>query len=171
MIRVRAKSFACFLLSSAALLLLPRIYAQDAPCTKDSRPDCPRAVIFFRSFQASLAKNDREGLARMVEYPLRARLNHKAVQISTPAMLLRHFDEIFDKAVRCEISEASDKDVWGNWQGFTIKDGAVWFDQRLPPGEKFDAKSPDIWTKGSFKLITVNNDSYYTCLDSGKSGE
>jgi len=105
----------------------------------------------------------------MMEYPFLTSINHRKVHISTPKKFLLHFDEIFDKGVRCEIAGASDEDVWGNWQGFTIKGGAIWFDDIIPPGEKIDIKSPDYWAKYSFKVITVNNDSYYPCHESGKA--
>jgi hypothetical protein len=155
-----------FLVLLSALVAHP----QDSSCPKDGRPDCPRAVAFFQNFRAALAKNDREGVAEMMEYPFLTSINHKKVRISTPTKLLLHFDEIFDKGVRCEIAGAADQDVWGNSNGFTVKDGAIWFDDLISPKEKIDPNSPDFWTKGSFRVITVNNDSYYPCLESGKAG-
>lgn len=104
-----------------------------------------------------------------MEYPFLTSLNHKKVRLSNPAGLLKHFDEIFDKGVRCEIAGAKDEDIWGNWRGFTIGDGATWFDGLIATTEKANSKSPDFWTKGTFKVITVNNDAYYPCLKSVKS--
>jgi hypothetical protein len=106
----------------------------------------------------------------MMEYPFSTSINHKKARISTPAKLLLHFDEVFDKGLRCEITGASGQDVWGNSNGFTIKHGAIWFDDLISPKEKIDPNSSDFWSKGSFKVITVNNDSYYPCLESGKAG-
>lgn len=106
-----------------------------------------------------------------MEYPFLTSINHKNVRISTPARLMLHFDEVFDKGVRCEVVGSSDNDVWGNSHGFTIKGGAIWFDDLLPPGEKWDVDSPDFWSKGKFKVITVNNDSDYPCTELGKSGK
>ena len=93
------------------------------------------------------------------------------MNIATSAKLLQHFDEVFDKGVRCETAEATREDVWGNSQGFTIKDGAIWFDDLIPPKGKIDLKSPDLWTKGTFKVITVNNYSYYPCLGKEKAAK
>jgi hypothetical protein len=107
----------------------------------------------------------------MMEYPFLTSINHKSVHISTRTKLLQHFDEVFDKGVRCEIARSSDEEVWGNSHGFTIRDGAIWFDDLFPPGEKIDSKSPDFWVKGTFKVITVNNDSYYPCLVPRKAGK
>ncbi len=104
-----------------------------------------------------------------MEYPFLTVINHRKVHISSRAELLRHYDEIFDKGVRCEIAGATDEDVMGNSYGFWVMDGAIWFDDLSPPGENDDPKSPDFWTKGTFKVITVNSDSYYPCLEPEKT--
>lgn len=171
MIRDSSKLLRCIVLISVVFFSATQAHTQETSCPKDGRPDCPRAVAFFNNLRAALVRNDRKAVAEMMEYPFLTSLNHKRVRISTPARLLQHFDEIFDKGVRCEIEGAIDEDVWGNWQGFTIKTGAIWFDDRIPPGEKIDPKSPAFWTKYSFKVVTVNNDSYHPCLDSGKAGK
>jgi hypothetical protein len=171
MIRNSAKLLRYFVLLSVALVSAAMAHPQDTPCPEDGRPDCPRAVVFFHDLRAALVRNDRKAVAEMMEYPFLTSINHKRVHISTPRKLLQNFDEIFDKGVRCEITGATDADVWGNSHGFTIKEGAIWFDDLLPPGEKMDPKSSDFWVKGSFKVITVNNDSYYPCLESGKAGK
>jgi hypothetical protein len=152
-----------------ALLSVSASHSQGMPCPKDGRPDCPRAVVFFHRVRDALAKNDRNKIAVMMDYPFLTWINHRKVQISTPARFLNHFSEIFDRGVRCEILGATDKDVWGNSDGFTVGGGAIWFDDLLPPGEKLDPDSPDYWTKGSFKIITVNNESYYPCAQSAKA--
>jgi hypothetical protein len=141
---------------------------QDAAGMAD-RPDYPRAVAFFHDLRAALARDDREAIADMMEYPFLTSVGHKKVHISTRAKFLQHFNEVFDNGVRCEIARATDADVWGNWQGFTIDDGAIWFDDILPRGEKIDPKSPEYWTRGKFQVITVNNDSYYPCSKSGSA--
>jgi hypothetical protein len=146
--------------------------AQAGNCAqKDSstRPDCPGALTFFRSFQSALQKDDRRTVASLISYPVLTSIHHKRVHIRTQAQLLAHFDDIFDEGVRCTILNASDTDVWGNWRGFTVDGGAVWFDGIIPSGEHPDTKAPDFWTRYPFKVITVNNDSYYPCKTSSKA--
>jgi hypothetical protein len=63
----------------------------------------------------------------------------------------------------CSILNATEKDVWGNWQGFTVGQGAVWFDGIIPQSEHPDTKAPDYWTKYPFKIKTINNDAQYSC--------
>ena len=134
-----------------------------------SRPDCPRALAFFREFQSELQSNNRRAVARMVAYPLLTTDHHRTVQITSGRGLLAHFDQIFNDRVRCLILHASEKDVWGNWQGFTLDSGAVWFDGILPLTEKADPTAPDYWTKYPFKIKTVNNGSEYPCNSSRTS--
>ena len=128
-----------------------------------SRPDCPRAVSFFRELRSALETDNRPAIAGMIAYPLLTTAHHKAVRIKNERQLLVHFDEIFDPGVRCVILGATEKDVWGNWQGFTVDGGAVWFDGIIPATEKADPKAPDFWTKYPFKIKTVNNASEYPC--------
>ena len=85
------------------------------------------------------------------------------MHIRDRTQLLSHFDEIFDSAVRCVILNASEKAVWGNWRGFSVDGGAIWFDGIIPPGEKPDTQAPGYWKKYPMKIITVNNDAFYPC--------
>ena len=93
----------------------------------------------------------------MVHYPLRATLKGHNAHILNRNELLSHFDELFDDSVRSAVLKATDEDVWGNWQGFMIGRGTIWFDAIVPPGEKPDPKAADYWAKYPFKIITINN--------------
>jgi len=129
-------------------------------CTKiddSSRPDCPRAIAFFSRLQNALKNDDNQMVVSMVHYPLLTSLHNKKVHIRNREELLSRFDEVFDAGVRCGILDSTSQDVWGNWQGFTIKSGEVWFDAMIPPGEHPDVKASDYWTKYPFAIITVNN--------------
>jgi hypothetical protein len=142
---------------------------QSGNCTQkdeSTRPDCPGALAFFRTFQSAFRKNDRQKLASLISYPVLTTLKHKEVRIRNPEQLLSHSDEIFDEGVRCAILNATEKDVWGNWRGFTIDRGAIWFDVIIPRSDRTDTNAPDYWTKFPFKIITINNDAYYPCKTS-----
>jgi hypothetical protein len=99
----------------------------------------------------------------LVTYPVLTSINHKRLRIRNQQQLLAHFDDIFDGGVRCSILNATEKDVWGNWQGFTVGGGAVWFDGIIPRGERRDTNAPDYWTKYPFEIKTINNDAQYPC--------
>jgi hypothetical protein len=159
------------LLGLAASLIAVPLMAQTGNCKPAdslSRPDCPDALAFFRSIQSALRENDRQTVASLVSYPILVTVQHKHVHIRNRAQLLDHFDEIFDEGVRCSILNADEKKVWGNWRGFTVGDGAVWFDGVIPPGEVPDMKKPEYSKKYPFKIIAINNDAHYPCSTPAK---
>jgi len=95
----------------------------------------------------------------MMSYPVITTLGGKQIRITARAQLLAHYDEIFDPEVRCAVLMATPESIWGNWRGFTINRGEIWFDGIIPRGEKADSNAPDFWTKYPFKVKTVNNGS------------
>jgi hypothetical protein len=147
---------------AAALLILGSLTTFAQP-ENSQRPDYPRAVQFFHHLRNTLREDDREGMSRLIEYPLLVQLHGKNKRIRSRAEFLAHYDQIFDRGVRCEILAASDDDIWGNSHGFTVKHGALWFDAFSPPGTNDDPNAPDFWTKGTFKVMTINNGSSYPC--------
>jgi hypothetical protein len=114
-----------------------------------------------------LRANDRRGIANVIEYPLLTEIRGKKTRIFNRANFLKHYDEIFDKGVRCAILGSSADDVWGNSHGFSVDHngqlGAIWFDDFSPPGVNEDTKAPDFWTRGTFAIMTVNNGPYNHC--------
>lgn len=114
-----------------------------------ARPDCHRAVAFFVKFQTAFGHDDRNGVAAMVAYPLRVHLNGKTGFIRNKQQLLANYDKVFDPVMRCAVLSAKKEDVWGNWQGFTINEGAVWWE------------ASGMSDNAPFKLRTVNNGATY----------
>jgi hypothetical protein len=121
------------------------------------RPDTPQAQAFFNHLQQLLKANDRAGISSLVKYPLLTELHGKKTYIRNRSEFLRDFDEIFDAGIRCAILGSTEKDLWGNGQGFTVdyagRIGTIWFDGFRAPNE----------TSYTYKLITVNNSSMYKC--------
>lgn len=117
-----------------------------------TRPDCPDAIAFLAKFQAALKSNDHQAAASLVNYPLRA-IPHN---IRSRSQLLANFDRIFNPQVRSAILAATPDDVWGNYRGFMIGRGVIWFDGIIPSKAHPNPSAPDYWKKYPFKLITVN---------------
>jgi hypothetical protein len=126
-------------------------------CGEQSRPDCLQAVAFFDELQKAIQHDDRSTVASMAHFPLRVRLHGRNSVIKNKAQLLREYDKVFDQPVRCAISHASRTKVWGNWQGFTVADGVVWWERGAAQ------KSP-------FRIITVNNEAFYEGCGGGETG-
>jgi hypothetical protein len=154
------------LLCAFFLRLAPITLAQSGNCTKidgSSRPECPRAIEFFRELRTALQSGDRDKVISLVHFPLKVRIHHKPAEIRDKAQLVDHFNEVFDSGIGCSMIQARDEDVWGNWRGFTVGTGSVWVDVILPLDAKQDSKDPNYWKKYPLKIVTVNNDAFYPC--------
>jgi hypothetical protein len=130
-------------------------HAPQGNCTHPdpaTRPDCPGAIAFLAKFQDALKSNDHEAVAMLVNYPLRATPHN----IRSRAQLLANFDRIFNPQVRTAILAATPDDVWGNYRGFMIGRGVIWFDSIIPSNAHPNPSAPDSWKKYPFKVITVN---------------
>ena len=123
-------------------------FCDDEVCNEQSRSDCGKAVVFFDSLQKAIASNDRNSVATMIHFPLRVMLHGKRAVIKNRGEFLRQYDSVFDASVRCAIAHAKRSQVWGNWQGFTVASGVMWWERSN------SRNSP-------FRLITVNNGAFY----------
>jgi hypothetical protein len=119
-----------------------------------SRPDCPGAIAFFDKLQAAVNAGDKSGLASMVSYPMRASQNGKRIQIRSRQQFLQKYSQLFNPAVICAIKSAKDSNVWGNYQGFMIGRGVIWWDAVIPASVK--NPQPD-FGKYPFKIISINS--------------
>jgi len=95
-------------------------------------PDCDQAKAFFAKFQQAIDGDKKQDVVAMVRYPLRSYRNGKATVFKTNAQLLTGYETVFTPGVRCAIKAATVSDVWGNWRGFTISAGAIWWDRIIP---------------------------------------
>ena len=146
-----------FILGIALLVgvsALPAIArAQEKPeCTI---PDCDQAKAFFSKFQKAIAANQKQEVAAMVRYPLRSYRNGKATVFKTKAQLVAGYDTVFTPGVRCAIQSATLSDVWGNWRGFTISAGAIWWDRDIPSSAA-NVQTGDL-SKYPFGVFGVNH--------------
>jgi hypothetical protein len=160
------KAWRTDLIAALPLVVALTALGQSGNCTRKDvsmRPDCPGAIAFFDRVHMALEHDDRQALASLINYPLRTSIDHKQTMVRNRQQFLAHFEEIFDKGVRCEVLSARENDVWGNWQGFMVGGGAIWFDGIIPRGKHPDPDAPDYWTKYPFKIKTINNDAYYPC--------
>ena len=115
-----------------------------------TRPDCPDAITFLAKFQDALKRNDHEAVASLVNYPLLATPDKK-IHVRSRGQLLANYDGVFNPQVRAAILQATADDVWGNYRGFMVGRGVIWFDAVIS-----SHKSVPGDTKYPFKVITVN---------------
>jgi hypothetical protein len=140
----------------ALLALSAPGWSQEKPqCTL---PDCDQAQAFFTKFQTAVNANQRKEVAALIRYPLHSYLNGKATIVKTKADMLARYDSVFTPGVRCAIQSATASDVWGNWRGFTIGAGAIWWDRIIPASaDKNGALQPSDLSKYPFGVFGVNH--------------
>jgi hypothetical protein len=146
------------LVIGSAPLTRAQQHAPQGNCTHPdpaTRPDCPGAIAFLAKFQDALKSNNREAVASLVNYPLLVP-DEAGKRIRSRAQLLASFDRIFTPPIRNAILKGTPDDVWGNYRGFMIGSGVIWFDSIIPSNAHPNPSAPDYWTKYPFKVITVN---------------
>jgi len=105
--------------------------------------DATRAVAFFERLRTAVGRDDRNAVAEMVHFPLRVNGKYR---VKNRKEFLRFYARVFDPNVRKAIEWQRAECLFGNWQGFTIEGGYVWFEYTLKDS--------------NFKVIAVNNDSW-----------
>ena len=123
--------------------------------TECALPDCDQAKAFFGKFQRAIASNEKKDVVAMVRYPLKSYRNGKATTYKTKAQLLGGYDTVFTPGVRCAVQSATSSDVWGNWRGFTISAGAIWWDRDIP-NSATNGQTSDL-SKYPFGVFSVNH--------------
>ena len=156
--RIRIAQRAGFIAIAVLCLAAFSLAQETGNCTKHeaaTRPDCPGAIAFFEQMQAAVTAGDKTKLASMVSYPLRAAQNGKRIQIRTRQQFIERYSDVFNSAVVCAIKAAKSSDVWGNYQGFMVGNGAIWWDAVIPAS----VKDPQLDSgKYPFKIIAINNE-------------
>jgi hypothetical protein len=146
----RRLGFLCF------LFLLPQsgaVLAQEK--TQCTLPDCDQAKAFFQKLQQAVDADKKQEVARMVRCPLHSYRNGKETVYTTKSRLLAGYGAVFTPGVRCAIKTATLEDVWGNWRGFTISAGAIWWD-RIIPNSAANLQPSDL-SKYPFGVFGVNH--------------
>lgn len=95
----------------------------------------PAFRLFIRDLQRAISTGNREAVLRMIRYPLRVngsntsgtRFTHRSYR--NAAAVRASFGRIFDQAVRRDILAQRYDMLWGNWQGYMIGNGTLWFDR------------------------------------------
>lgn len=151
-----------FLVCAFLTVLSTPLAAQNTATTSegcrmgDDPTDCKDAFAFFHMLKAAVSHNQRDIVARMVNYPLMVTIDNKPARIGTRQSFLAHYDEIINPAERCAITVAKDSDVWGNSHGYTIDRGALWWEKFVDKDDEKPGQEID-WAKVPFKLLTFNN--------------
>lgn len=82
---------------------------------------------FFEQLQKAVAANEKAAVASMIDYPFRARIKGKAIELRDATHFVQAYDKIVTAKVKHAISSQTYPTMFANWQGVSIGDGEVWF--------------------------------------------
>jgi hypothetical protein len=114
--------------------------------TPGSTPDYSLAGLeksqvkrFLERLRVALHTDDREAVASLIDFPVRARVGTGANsdafrQIQTKGEFLQYYDRIFTECLIRVIDEADVDTLFVNWQGARIRRGAVWINSIVDLG-------------------------------------
>ncbi|HVF57533.1 MAG TPA: hypothetical protein VM934_15365 [Pyrinomonadaceae bacterium] len=106
--------------------------------------DDERAVEkFLADLQEAVAQDDRARVASMLSYPLTLHSGKRRTVLRRKSDLLKKYGVVFNRKVKDALAKQKASELFANWQGVMIGDGAIWF------GEVGGA--------GQLKVVAVNN--------------
>jgi hypothetical protein len=108
-----------------AFCLLAALPAQAGKYGNAGIDDDAEVTAFLGKLQAALAKDDQAAVLALAEFPLRVNFAKKPASLERAAVQKR-FKEVFSPHVRKAVAEAKADDLFSNWQGVMLGDGAVW---------------------------------------------
>jgi len=83
---------------------------------------------FVRVLKQAVAKDQRNQVASMVNYPLRVNLsNGRTMKVANSSALLKTYENVFTPKVKSAIAEQDESDLFAKADGIMIGRGEVWF--------------------------------------------
>ncbi|MDR7369827.1 hypothetical protein [Flavobacterium aquidurense] len=112
------------------LFLIFLVFFASIVSAQNLKPEYQRCV---KSFVDNIKNDNREAVADMVGYPLKR--EYPIPDVVDKGDFITRYDEIFDKALKNEISNSDPAKDWSDmgWRGIMLNQGIVWmdFDGRL----------------------------------------
>ena len=104
----------------------------------------------FDALQAAVTADDADAVSRLVVYPLRVngRSNRR---IRDRRAFLAAYQDLFDAKLRSIVRRQRFEDLFVNWQGVMLGEGALWISGICErPSKPFECRNPRIG------IITIN---------------
>lgn len=82
---------------------------------------------FFDSLKTAVAGDDKAAIARMINYPFKARIGGRDVRIADIGHFVASYDEIVTPKVKTALAKQTYEKLFANSQGVMIGAGEIWF--------------------------------------------
>ena len=91
---------------------------------------------FASKIQSYIINDNKEQLAKEVQYPINVKINGKVTKIQNSTDFIKNYDQIFNLSSKNAISNAFTKYLFVNWQGIMFGEGLynIWINEETPPG-------------------------------------
>lgn len=90
---------------------------------------------YFYEVQELIARDDREAVARNLNYPVDLNINNKTVTIKNVEEMLQQYDTVFTQDVKKAVAEQKVENLFVNANGIMVGNGQIWFG--AAEGEKY----------------------------------
>jgi hypothetical protein len=93
-------------------------------------------AAFLATLQKAVAADDRQQVASMMAYPIKAWAGTHDATFKTSRGLLASYERVFTGRLKETIAAARTECLFTNWQGVMVHDGELWFRTVEPNGLK-----------------------------------
>lgn len=132
-------------LAIIAVLFVSSFMALQA-CASERAPLTEKDQAYFVSVREAVLKNDKNWLARQIEFPMECFVGGKLVDIESEAQFIKEYNDIIDENVRVAINAQDPSKMFKNHKGFRVGRGSVWMSEM---------RNPDDTTR--YAIIKINN--------------
>ncbi len=85
-------------------------------------------VLFAEKIIRLVRQGKKELLADLIRYPIRAYVGNKEYNLKNADEFVQNYDQIANEGWKARLLTANSDEVMSNYMGYSIADGAVWFE-------------------------------------------
>jgi len=107
------------------VFLIVLIFCSSFVSGQDLKPEYQK---FIKTFISNVKNDKKEAVANMISYPFKR--EYPIPTIKNKTEFIKRYNEIFDAALKNEISKSNPAKDWSEmgWRGIMLNQGTVWFD-------------------------------------------
>ena len=117
-------------MAMAVVMLCTSATGAQAPSSQYSPAgiDDPKLVDrFLENLQQAVAADDAAGVAMLGRYPAEVVIDKKRRRVRTRPEMEKLYAQVFTPCLKRVVAAARTEDLFANWQGVNLGQGAMWF--------------------------------------------
>jgi hypothetical protein len=116
--------------AAALAIAITGSVAAQAPTSQFSPAgiDDPKLVDrFLTNLQTAVAADDAASVAQLARYPAEVMIDKKRRRVRSRAEFEKLYAQLFTPCLKRVVAAAKPEDLFANWQGVSLGQGAIWF--------------------------------------------